>query len=99
MAEPVREETSGTPAEGGAKARRHIGLVVGDRMDKTRVVAIQRLIQHPRYKKYVRRDKKLYVHDEENASHAGDRIEVVEVTRPLSRMKRYRLVRIVEKAK
>ncbi|MBX3730729.1 MAG: 30S ribosomal protein S17 [Candidatus Sumerlaeia bacterium] len=100
MADQNQASENETTAEGKAsKARRHVGLVTSDKMDKTRVVLIQRLVQHPLYKKYVRRDKKLYVHDEKNESGAGDRIEVEEVTRPLSKLKRYRLVRIVERAK
>lgn len=79
--------------------RRYVGLVVSDKMNKTRVVLTQRLKQHRLYKKYIRQDKKLYVHDENNESGAGDRVEVIEVTRPLSKKKRYRLIRVVEKAK
>jgi len=89
------EQTSSTEQ----RRRRVIGLVVSNKMDKTLVVEIQRQIKHPVYKKYIRRRKKLYVHDAENQGGIGDRVEVQEVTRPLSRLKRYGLVRIVEKAK
>jgi len=81
------------------KAKTRIGLVVSDKMDKTVVVRVQRMKKHPFYKKYIRRDKKLYVHDESNEANAGDTVEVAEVTRPLSLTKRYRLVRIVNRAK
>ncbi len=94
MAEQTQEAT-----DQGAKGKTRIGLVVSDRMDKTLVVRVQRMKQHPVYKKYIRRDKKLYVHDENNDAHAGDTVEVAEVTRPLSKTKRYRLVRVVERAK
>jgi small subunit ribosomal protein S17 len=76
-----------------------VGIVVSDKMDKTRVVSVQRMMKHPLYKKYIRRDKKLYVHDENNECGAGDRVEVAEVSRPLSKKKRYTLVRIIERAK
>lgn len=82
-----------------SKGKTSTGVVVSDKMSKTCVVRIQRLKQHPLYKKYVRSDRKLYVHDEKNEAHVGDTVEVVEVTRPLSRTKRYRLVRVVERAK
>lgn len=98
MAETTQENQP-QEREGKKAPRRHIGLVTSAKMDKTRVVLIQRLIQHPMYKKYIRRDKKLYVHDEANEAGLGDRVEVEEVTRPLSKLKRYRLVRIVERAK
>ncbi|MDK2973234.1 MAG: small subunit ribosomal protein [Candidatus Sumerlaeota bacterium] len=99
MAEQTQETQPEAAVKGTKAPRRHIGLVTSAKMDKTRVVLIQRLIQHPLYKKYIRRDKKLYVHDEQNESGVGDRIEVEEVTRPLSKLKRYKLVRIVERAK
>ena len=74
-----------------------IGTVVSDKMDKTVVVAVETSVRHPIYKKTVKRTYKLKAHDEENACKAGDKVEVME-TRPLSRDKRYRVVRIVEKA-
>ena len=75
-----------------------VGRVVSDKMDKTRVVVIERLVQHPEYKRYVRTRKKYTVHDEENQCHEGDLVRFME-TRPLSKTKRWRLVEIVEKAK
>ena len=75
-----------------------VGQVVSDKMDKTIVVAIEDSVQHPLYKKILKRTYKLKAHDEENACGIGDTVEVME-TRPLSKEKRWRLVRIIEKAK
>jgi small subunit ribosomal protein S17 len=73
------------------------GVVVSDKMDKTVVVQVERLVKHPVYKKYVRRRKKFMVHDEENTARVGDRVQIVEV-RPLSKLKRWRLRQIIERA-
>ena len=75
-----------------------VGRVVSNKMDKTIVVAIENLIMHSLYKKSVRRTKKIKSHDEKNECAVGDLV-MVEETRPLSREKRYRLVKIVEKVK
>jgi small subunit ribosomal protein S17 len=75
-----------------------VGLVVSDKMDKTIVVAIADRVQHPLYKKIVKRTYKLKAHDENNECNVGDRVKVME-TRPLSKDKRWRLVEIIEKAK
>jgi len=74
------------------------GRVVGDSRDKTVVVTIDRLVQHPLYQRIVRRTKKYHVHDEQNEAKVGDSVEVME-TRPLSKSKRWRLVRILERAR
>ena len=74
------------------------GLVVSDKMDKTVVVAIEDNVRHPLYKKIVKHTIKLKAHDENNECRVGDRVEVME-TRPLSKDKRWRLSRIIEKAK
>jgi small subunit ribosomal protein S17 len=74
-----------------------IGSVVGDKTDKTRRVEIMRLSKHPKYGKYLRRRTVCYVHDEKNESSEGDRVVIME-TRPLSKTKRWRLVRIVTAA-
>ena len=74
------------------------GKVVSDKMDKTIVVAIEDSVQHPLYKKVIKRTYKLKAHDEENACKVGDKVKVME-TRPLSKDKRWRLVEIIEKAK
>jgi len=75
-----------------------VGEVVSDKMDKTIVVAVVDSVKHPLYKKIMKRTYKLKAHDENNECRVGDRVEVME-TRPLSKDKRWRLVRIVEKAK
>ena len=75
-----------------------IGQVVSDKMDKTIVVAIEDSVQHPLYKKILKRTYKLKAHDENNECNIGDKVKVME-TRPLSKDKRWRLVEIIEKAK
>ncbi len=75
-----------------------VGQVVSDKMDKTIVVAVQDSVQHPLYKKIVKRTYKLKAHDEKNECGIGDTVKVMEC-RPLSRDKRWRLVEIIEKAK
>ena len=75
-----------------------VGEVVSTRMDKTVVVTLDRLSKHPVYKKYIRKRKKFYVHDENNECNVGDVIRFME-TRPLSKRKRWRLLEILEKAK
>lgn len=75
-----------------------IGVVSSDKMDKSRVIHVQRNIKHPLYKKYVRKTSKFMVHDENNDSHVGDVVKIME-TRPLSKSKRWRLVEVLERAK
>jgi small subunit ribosomal protein S17 len=67
-------------------------------MNKTRVVEVVRTFRHPAYKKVMRRSTKFYAHDEKGQSHVGDKVKIME-TRPMSKLKRWRLVEIVEKAK
>ena len=74
------------------------GIVTSDKAAKTRRVEIPRLVKHPRYGKFVRRKTVCHVHDENNESHTGDLVEIIE-SRPLSRTKRWALVRIVEKGR
>ena len=74
-----------------------VGVVVSDKMKKTRRVEIPRLEKHPRYGKYIKRRTICYVHDEQNEAHAGDTVEIMEA-RPMSKLKRWRLVRVVKKA-
>lgn len=74
------------------------GIVVGDKTAKTRRVEIPRLVRHPRYGKFVRRKTICYAHDENNESQTGDLVEIIE-SRPLSRTKRWALVRVVEKGR
>lgn len=74
------------------------GLVVSDKMDKTVVVEVEDRVQHPLYRKTIRRTNKLNAHDETNTAGVGDRVLLME-TRPLSATKRWRVVRVVEKAR
>jgi small subunit ribosomal protein S17 len=74
-----------------------VGVVTSDKMNKTRRVEIARLVKHARYGKYIRRRTVCHVHDETNESRLGDTVEIME-TRPLSKTKNWRLVRIVTKA-
>lgn len=75
-----------------------VGKVVSNKMDKTIVVAIEDNVMHPLYKKIVKRTVKFKAHDELNTANVGDRVEIME-TRPISKDKRWRLVRVVEQAK
>ena len=81
-----------------ALRKTRVGKVVSDKMDKTIVVAIEDSVQHPLYKKVIKRTYKLKAHDENNECGIGDTVEVME-TRPLSKDKRWRLINIIEKAK
>ncbi len=74
------------------------GLVVSDKMDKTVVVAVQDSVRHPLYKKIIKRTVRFKAHDENNECGMGDRVIIME-TRPISKDKRWRLLKIVEKAK
>ncbi|WP_414040220.1 30S ribosomal protein S17 [Acidithiobacillus sp. M4-SHS-6] len=71
-----------------------VGTVVSDRMDKTIVVLVERRIQHPLYKKYIRRSKKFHAHDADNACQIGDTVKIEEC-RPLSKTKSWRLVNVI----
>jgi small subunit ribosomal protein S17 len=79
------------------KRRVETGVVTSDKMNKTRRVEIPRLVKHTRYGKYIKRRTICHVHDEQNESHKGDTVEIME-TRPLSKTKHWRLVRILTKA-
>jgi len=74
------------------------GLVVSAGMDKTAVVVVTDRVRHPRYNKTVQRNTRLYVHDEANDLNVGDRVRIQE-TRPLSKLKRWRLVDVLERAR
>lgn len=82
-------------AEGQRKTR--VGTVVGDRMDKTIVVSVERRYAHPLYGKQVTRHKRFYAHDEDNEARSGDVVRISE-TRRLSKLKRWRLVEVLRKA-
>ena len=75
-----------------------VGIVSSNKMDKTIVVSILDSVKHPLYKKVIKRTVKFKAHDEENVCNIGEKVEIME-TRPLSKDKRWRLVRIIEKAK
>ena len=81
-----------------ALRKTRVGLVVSDKMDKTIVVAVQDSVKHPLYGKIVKRTVKFKAHDEKNECGIGDKVEIME-TRPLSKDKNWRLLRIIEKAK
>ena len=83
------------PVRGKRKVK--VGRVVSDKMDKTIVVSVERLARHRIYKRVIRLTTKFKAHDERNEAHTGDTVEVMEC-RPLSKTKRWRLVRVVEKA-
>jgi len=74
-----------------------IGLVVSDKMDKSVVVRVERFVRHRIYKKYMKRYKKYHAHDEKNECRIGDSVKIIE-TRPLSKLKRFRVAEIVKKA-
>ncbi len=78
--------------------KERIGQVVSDKMQKSITVKVERKVKHPIYGKFVRKTTKLTAHDENNDSHVGDTVKIME-TRPLSKNKRWRLVEIIERAK
>jgi len=84
-------------ADPKARNQRRIitGVVTSDKQDKTLTVRVERRFAHPKYGKFVREHKKYYAHDEQNQAHVGDTVEL-EATRPLSKSKRWRLVRVLE---
>jgi len=106
---PAPSQTAGAPTavavgpsgQPGARTNRRKvreGVVVSDAMSSTVVVAVVERVRHPKYGKTVQRTKKLYVHDAEDSAKVGDRVRVQE-TRPLSKLKRWRLVEVVERAR
>jgi small subunit ribosomal protein S17 len=95
MTETKTEETS-NDQRGRRKVRS--GFVTSDKMDKTIVVTVTSLVRHPLYGKIVKQTKKFKAHDEASEAHIGDTVEITE-TRPLSKQKNWRLLRIVERAK
>jgi small subunit ribosomal protein S17 len=89
-----------TTAEAAARTARkeRVGKVVSGKMNKTIIVAVERVVKHPLYKKYIKRTSRLYVHDEKNDAHEGDTVRIVE-TRPVSKLKRWRVQEVVDRAK
>ena len=96
MTDTANKEVNVTEDRNRRKSRE--GLVVSDKMDKTIVVSVEDRVKHALYGKVLRRTSKLKVHDEQNECGVGDRVLIME-TRPLSATKRWRLVRVLEKAK
>jgi small subunit ribosomal protein S17 len=91
----MAENTQTTTDRG--RRRIEVGVVTSDKMNKTRRVEIPRLVKHPKYGKYIKRRTICHVHDENNESHTGDTVEIME-TRPLSKLKNWRLMRVVTRA-
>src|SRR4051812_41223446 len=91
MSQPTPSSTENTPRR---RRKTEVGVVTSDKMDKTRRVEIERLVPHPKYGKFMRRRTVCHAHDETNQTHVGDMVEIME-TRPLSKLKRWRIVRIV----
>jgi small subunit ribosomal protein S17 len=92
----MSENAPTTPERSARKVRE--GIVTSDKMDRTAVVTVTERVRHVKYNKTVQRAKKLHVHDEENDLHIGDRVRVME-TRPLSKLKRWRIMEVLERAR
>jgi small subunit ribosomal protein S17 len=88
---------TGTTQAKRGRRRSEVGVVTSDKMDKTRRVEIPRLVKHPRYSKFIKRRTICHVHDEKNESKMGDMVEIVE-SRPYSKTKHWRLIRVVTRA-
>ena len=78
--------------------KERVGIVTSDKMDKSVVVTVQRRVMHPKYGKFVKRSSKFMAHDEKGEANIGDTVRISE-TRPMSKMKRWRVVEIMERAK
>jgi small subunit ribosomal protein S17 len=89
-------DATGSEAKRTSRRAEKIGVVASDKMEKTCVVRVDRLIKHPKYRRYVRRTSKFMAHNEQGAT-VGDKVRIVE-TRPLSAHKRWRVVEIIQKA-
>jgi small subunit ribosomal protein S17 len=87
-----------TTSKGPAPRKTFVGVVKSNKMNQTIVVTVERMVKHPEYGKYIKRTTKLYAHDPENTCKIGDRVMVMS-TRPLSKLKRWRLVEVIERAK
>ncbi len=90
-------ETSTAPVERNLRKER-IGVVTSDKMSKSITVTVERRVMHPKYHKFVKRTSKFMAHDEKGEAHIGDTVRIME-TRPVSKLKRWRLVEVIEKAK
>jgi small subunit ribosomal protein S17 len=91
----MTEKTKAASHHSNTKER--IGVVVSDLQEKTIIVKVERRIRHPRYEKVITKSAKFHVHDEENKASVGDRVSIRE-TRPLSKLKRWELIEILQKA-
>ncbi len=89
-------DATGSEAPRTSRRAEKVGVVSSDKMEKTVVVRVDRLVRHPKYRRYVRRTSKFMAHDEQGAA-VGDKVRIVE-TRPLSARKRWRVVEIIQKA-
>ena len=97
---PALDEDPGPvqdPRSGRGSRKERVGMVVSDKPEKTVVVSVETLVQHPMYKKRVRRSKRFMVHDEQNEARVGDTVRIIE-TRPISARKRWRLANVVSRA-
>ena len=92
----MAEETTNLQTDERGKRKERVGEVISNKMNKTIVVQVERRFQHPRFKKVVTGYKKFYAHDEKSEAKVGDRVRIEE-TRPLSKLKRWRLVEVVER--
>lgn len=98
MTGTANPDTSGTGKSVERRKRKtQVGKVTSDKGDKSLTVVVQRLVRHPMYEKFLRQRTKLHVHDEKNEARTGDTVEVM-ATRPLSKLKRWRLVKIISRA-
>jgi len=90
-------DVQGASETGEGNRRSLTGTVVSDKNDKTVTIEVIRQVQHPRYKKYIKKSKKYHAHDEQNDAHEGDVVRIVE-SRPISRLKRWRVVEVLKRA-
>src|SRR5438105_8753049 len=97
MADATTTPAQQPAGEGKTGRRVLLGTVTRDKTAKTRRVEVERLVRHPKYGKFIKQRTVCYVHDEKNESHLGDTVEIIE-SRPLSKLKRWNLVRIVTRA-
>ena len=97
MSPDAKTPSSDISVDNRGDRKRVIGVVVSDKMLKTRVVEVTEHYRHPMYGKYLKRTQKFHAHDEKNEAKTGDKVLIVE-TRPLSRLKRWRLAKVIERA-
>lgn len=94
----MTEAKATTTTKGPAPRKTFVGVVKSNKMHQTIVVTVERMVKHPEYGKYIKQTTKLYAHDPENTANIGDRVMIMS-TRPLSKLKRWRLVEVIERAK